>query len=344
MFGLLSAEIYKPKPHPDDSFREPTDGSLRYSPWGAVPANPYIDERLRLRQRFIDIEFRKLFDKPPEGTPAGFAQMLAADHSIGEERRKMKNFEGFMEWTAQKQPVTLDLDAKISHIERGSAYAGDTFDFALETKVLNFEVGKVTHPYGVRLEHVDPFRKEVEDAIEERGGKVYPKVLAYHSIAIVPDIHYGEDGTHQLNGFIVRYKRDFGAIDMLDGSGRIHIIERQIAGIRVDAESGFDQAIVKRMLDYDISPQRSWQKRYVNYIVDTGARGFIERAIQQDTTETFFVPDSTTIYGFKEKFETSKALGSAAFASPVQVGDIAYFGPDHYAPSKVPIESLTIPS
>lgn len=340
MRSYLASEISTPRSY-EHSFHEPTDGSLRYFPWGAVPAHPFINEEVKARQRYIDAEFQKLYDTPPDDIPVPFAQMLAVDHEIGEERRKMKNFEGFMEWEAMKEPVDVVLNEKINHIERGTALASDTLDFAIHTKVKNFEVGKVTHPYGRRLEHVEPFREVVAEAVEANGGVVYPKVLAYNSISILPDVEYADDGSHRLNGFIVRYKRDFGAIDSADGSARIHLIERQLAGIRIDPESNFDQAIVQRMLAYDISPQRTWKKRYVNYVVDTGARGYIERAIQTDSLEKFFVPNSTTIYGYKEQYATATTTGLARVALlPDEDNGIAYFGPTHTR-SKVPIESLT---
>jgi hypothetical protein len=340
MFGYLAAESLRPRRADGDYFREPSDGTIRYRPWGAVPANPFADEALKERQHLIETEFQKLFDRPPHGTPLGFATMFATDHAIGEERRKMKNFEGFMEWNGRREPVDHVLHEKINLIERGAGDAGDALDFAIDTTVQNFEVGKVTHPYGIRLEHVQPFREEVEEALTERGGVVYPKVLAYHSISIVPDVEYLKDGTHILNGFIVRYKRDFGAIDTADGMARINLTERQLAGIRIDAESGFNQDIRARMLATNISPERSWQKRYMEYVVETGARGFIERAIQLDSAEMFFVPGSTNIYVYKELYATKTTQGLARVAlGPDEDDGIAYFGPTH-AMSKVPMESL----
>lgn len=340
MFGYLAAESLRPRHPHGDSFREPTDGTIQYRPWGAVPANPYIDDELKERQHLIETEFQKLFDVPPAGIPVGFATMFANDHAIGEERRKMKNYEGFMEWVGRHEPVDTLIHEKISLVERGNGDAGDTLDFAVNTTVQSFEVGKVTHPYGIRLEHVEPFRKEVEAALIERGGVVYPKVLAYHSISIIPDVEYLENGAHTLNGFIVRYKRDFGAIDTADGTARINLTERQLAGIRIDAESGFNQDILTRMLATDISPERSWQKRYMQYIVETGARGFIEKAIQLDSMEKFLVPGSTTIYGHKEAYATKTTKGLARVAlGPDEDEGIAYFGPLH-TQSKVPIQSM----
>lgn len=336
MFGLLVAEALRPQNSLTfaERFHEPTDGSLRYRPWGAVPANPYVDEALMKRQLMIQAEFKKMFDYPPEGTPMAFARMMAYDHLIGEERRIMKNYEGFMKWQALRQPVTVEMNDKLSYFERGQAFSDEIFDIALETDIENFEFGKLTHGYRQRLEHVEPFRCEVEEALEAHGGVVYPKILPYHSISIIPDVEYYDDGTHSLNGFIVRYKRDFGTIELPDSKGKIHILERQLAGFRVDAASGFDQNIVDRMMQVSIGPQKTWQKRYMQYVVDTGARGFIERAIQTDSLADYVVPESTMIYGYKALYSPEQRMAKTIL-KPVEDDGIAYFGPPHVI-SKVP--------
>ena len=43
-------------------FVEPSDGTLRDTPWGAMPANPYVDEALKASQAVKDVEFHKLFE------------------------------------------------------------------------------------------------------------------------------------------------------------------------------------------------------------------------------------------------------------------------------------------
>ncbi len=336
MFGYLAAESFRPKKMPEnvEPFREPTDGTLRYRPWGAVPADPFRDDEVREHQLIIDAEFQKLFDMPPEGTPAAFAQMLSDDQMSGEARRKMKNYEGYHDWLDLREPVGIELDAKIEYLTRGRAMFGEALDFGLETSVMHFEGGKVTHPYKQRLEYVELFRQEAEEAIEARGGIVYPKVQPYHSISIIPDIEYLENGGHLINGFIVKYKRNFGSLELPNHKGVLHLTERQLAGFRVDQESGFSQGVIQRMQCTPISMTHGWQEKYVKYIVDTGARGFIEKAVQTDSVEDYLVPISTTLYGHKELYTPGQRLAKKVLR-PTEDNGIAYFGPAH-AHSKVP--------
>jgi len=332
MFGYAAAEFFRPRYEKDEGFKEPTDGTLRYRPWGAMPANPYLDQALKDRQSYIGSEFIKLFNNPPDGTPPEFAEMLLWDHEIGEQRRSIQNFDGYTQWLATCEPITEDIDRKADHFEHGSAYAGEILDFALATSIDHFEVGKVTHPYRQRLEHVEPFRREVEDAIKERGGLIYPKVMPYRSIDIMPHMFVDEDGQEKLAGFIVKYKRDFGHINLADGSGTLRLVERQLAGFRVDEAAGFNPAIVTLMdfasKDKGIRWDGIQDDQFERQLRNTGARGFIEKAVQTDSLEDFVVPISTTIYGFRVKSTPRKLMAKKAL-KPVDINGIAYFGPPH---------------
>lgn len=305
-------EAFTPASMPE-GFNEPSDGTLRYTPHGAMPANPYFDDQLIRRQTEIDAEFQKLFDTPPEGTPKRFAHMLRDDHMIHEVRRKMLNFEGFLEWQATDAVVPVELQEILDAVIHGTASVEEIFEFALHTGINAFEIGKVTHPYRRRLEHVEPFRSKVDAAILTNGGEVYGKDFPYRSIDIRPDVTY-KNNAIQINGFIVPYKRDVGDIPLPDGTGVIHVVERQLAAFRTDELSGFNQNIIK-MMKYG---SFQWKTAYIDAayqdaLKNTGCRGYIERSVQLDSLEDFVVPVSTTIYGYKELYKpTTETLAQRA--------------------------------
>ncbi len=318
MVHKSSLELFSPVPTPE-GFREPTDGTLRYRPDGAMPANPYLDAP---RQKEIDDEFQKLFDNPPEGTPKQFARMLQDDHMINEQRRKMLNFENFEAWRATGEVVPDELEESMDHVIRGTASVEEVLDFALQTNLEAFEVGKVTHPYRRRLQYVAPFRKVVDNAILERGGEVYGKSFPYRSIDIYPHVTF-KKGEPFIHGFIVPYKRDVGDIPLLDGSGVIHVVERQLSAFRADEASGFNEHVLK-MMKYDPFKWNTYpnDEAYQDALKTTGCRGFIERAVQFDSLENFVVPISTTIYGYKEfyKKETDPTMAQQAIRSVMMPG------------------------
>lgn len=328
MFGLISAEVFRPfTEEKEASFREPTDGSLRYSPYGAMPAHPFKNESIKARQRHIFQEFMKLFKNYPADVPAEFAEMLEDDYFIGEQRRGMQNYEGYTEWLGLKQALPAEFDGIVEQYENGGAFPDEILTLAISAKLPSFELGKVTSPYRKRLEHVAPMREDVRDAIEFHGGVVYPSIQPYRSIDIQPMFSLDTAGMHRLVGCIVKYKRDFGHIDIPAESDRLSIVERQIAGYRIDESSGFPQELVARL-------EAIVAERYANNpeavildwsecVKESGLAAFIEAAVQSDSLEPFVVPESTTLYGFRQPipgvrrdFERIKDLGGIAYIGP----------------------------
>lgn len=336
MLGFMAGEMFRPaQDESERSFREPSDGTLRYSPAGAMPANPFVDEELKAAQAYKTAEFSKLFSQAREGVPSEFATILADDYLIGDQRRCMQSFEGYSEWLAMREPITEEIDQKMSYFERGKATVGEIFDIAVETKIPHFEVGRVTCGYGQRLEFLQPFREEVVQEIENHGGLVFPTIqpYRYRSIDIDPKVWVDEFGNKRLAGFIVKYKRDIGRIDILNDTDAIHVVERQIAGYRIDEASGFDQDIIARMnaLITDTGMQWDGQKDHAwdFELSRTGCRDFIETAIQTDSTADFVVPESVAIYGFKESYAptTQRRLARSAFHRIKDHDGLAYVGP-----------------
>lgn len=291
MFGNMAAEVFRSRENSDE-FKEPNDGSLRYRPYSAVPAHPYADEALKNRQLDIDRELRKLFIKSPRDVPSEFAQMLMDDYVIAEQRRKMANYEGYMDWLMSQEPIEPELDPLFNHFERGTALIGEILTIGTKTSIKHFEVGQVTHPYRQRLQHVYQLREEVVEEIMLRGGTILPQSVPYRALAIAP--RFASD--KQLQGFIVRYKRDIGCIDCDSTTQQLNIVERQVAGYRIDAASGFDQAALANLPDNFAQLNPSQQQRALRI---SGVQDFIEQAVQTDSLDKFVVPVSTTIFAHK---------------------------------------------
>ncbi len=263
--------------------------------------------------------------------------MFEDDYFIGEHRRNMQNYEGYSELLKGAEPVSEELHPLLEHFEKGTALPDEILTIAVNTRIPSFEVGRVTSPYGKRLEHVEPFRQDVRNAIEAHGGVVFPTIQGYRSIDINPKVTYDTTGEGRIVGFIVTYKRDVGAIELPNDSGVISIVERQVAGFRVDEASGFPQEILEKMHLAMKDPGTKWDgEKDLNWheeLLATGCLDFIETAVQTDSLEDFVVPQSTTIYGFKEEFSVRQRMARfAAKFSTRRVVDnrgIAYVGPEN---------------
>ncbi len=364
---MLNVVMEKPENPPllnkKEEFIEPFSGALYDRVYGAMPANPFLNEKVRKRQAGIDRELIKLFEYPPEelAIPKAFRNFLLRDHFIGEERRKMQNYESYAGWRQKINGFILPgyLSDQIDRFETGNAEPDDILDIVMdpmnddqETSLESFEIGKITHPYWRRIEHVPAFREAINESVEAHGGVLFPTVLPYRSIDIIPKTSIDKRGHDTIVGFIVKYKHDIGEIHSKNGERKIKIVERQLAGYRVDEASGFRQDIIEAMenitldrslknIQFDesmkeIADEESerpfyWEnihdKRFEYLLRTTGCRGFIEKAIQLDSQEAFVVPISTTIYGFNEFQDPSTKMAHVAFREPDSDDNIAFYGP-----------------
>ena len=303
------------------TFTEPFTGAIGDRQFGAMPANPFRDEKVRKRQAGIETEFLKLFVPPTElQVPESFATFFKEDYEIGERRRQMTNYNNYMSWRDADPVIPADIAPQIDHYEEGTAEVDEIFDIMLGTTITKgLEVGRVTHPYWQRMQHLPPLREAVARAIVERGGRLEPQNSPYYAIGILPAIGPDTEGNQRINGHLAHYKHDIGTLVRPCDGMIIHVVERQIAGIRVDELSGFSQGVQRRMHDIaDTKENFLWNnrndERFEYHLRDTGCRGFIEKAIQTDSTEDYIVPESTTVYMFAEDPETSKNIGGAALA------------------------------
>lgn len=313
-------------------FTEPFSGERYDRAYGAMPANPFRDETVKHRQATIEREFLKLFKTPPAelDIPANFQQFFMDDYEIGERRRQMTNYNNYMQWRKENPTIPEEILPQVERYEAATAEVEDVIDICLNADISSgLEVGRVTHPYWQRMEHVLNLRSDVAQAIESRGGRLEPWVTPYRSISIVPNIEV-IDGVQKVAGFIVPYKHDIGTLVRPSDGKILHVVERQIAGIRVDESSGFSQGVLRRMHEICATKENfSWDKvndeRFDYHLRDTGCRGFIEKAIQTDSTEPYLVPESTTVYIFAEDPALSKRMGGVAFRAPDTDNGIAYY-------------------
>lgn len=298
---------------------EPSSINSLIVPHGAMPANPFLDEAVKKQQQGIDVEYLKLYQTPPKEMPQSFVEnVITDDYIINEERRKMENFEAYMEFVQSDASVDPSLRLAMELFERGHLLINDSVHLVVHSPIKKAEFGKVTHPYGYRMQELEPFRIEMDEAIELQGGVVYPTISPYRSIKILPKVRRFDNGTEfggqEIVGFIVKYKRDYGHIPIPGGDNELlRIVERQIAAYRVDKASGFDQTVLRAMHDLrDTYPKRiQWDKStsdddneaevFYNRLKMTGCAEFIEHAVQTDALDDFVVPISTTIYGYKER-------------------------------------------
>jgi len=300
MYHLIKSEMPRPLEYSAEV------QSDRFRPWSPVPGNPFLNDEVKERQRAVNERIDQLFMLPPKDqfVPDSFRDMLFDDHVISFQRRNMLNFNRFSEWRVGVDPSRMSQES--CRVEDGSATVMDTLTHLHITSTESGEVGKTTHPYSQGIEHIADFRQEVTDSITALGGIVTPSIQGYRSIDITPKYHRDDDNKIVVLGLIANYKHDIGTIPATQKDQLVTIVERQIAGYRVDEAAGFDQDIAANLateLDkfdnfvYDNTTE--YDIVLAKILESTGCRDYVERIIQSDALEPFVVPVSTTIYGFR---------------------------------------------
>jgi len=299
-------------------YREPSLDNELITPHGAAPANPFKPE-VHDQQRSIAQGTLLLYESPPQDMPAEFVEhVVTADFIINTERGKLDNFNAYAEFLKHNEVLDPSLAEPIDRFESAQAPIAEIVNILLNTRMESAEFGGLAHPYGYRMQYLEPLRKETTEAIESSGGVVYPTISPYRSIVIQPVVESFDNGTkyggERIIGFIVKYKRDYGHIPIPGNDTEvIRVVERQVAAYRVDEASGFDQSVLRAMHDlrdefpkyinWGIrTPDDPQNKKIAEYRLRvTGCSGFIEKAVQTDSLEDFVVPLETKIYGFRDK-------------------------------------------
>jgi len=316
-------------------YTEPGQENSLITPYGAAPAFPFRDDYIKNQQDGIESQYVKLYSTPPTEMPEDFVGIVLDDYVINGQRRQMENYEAYMKYVNGGKPVSDDMLSTILLFEGGHATIDQIADVATHTDIESLEFGKVTHPYGYRMNHIEGLRRDTNAAIESHGGVVYPTISPYRSIAVLPKIERYDDGSdyglQRIVGFIVKYKRDVGRIPIHDTDEFVHVVERQIAAYRVDEASGFNQEVLVAMHQLsDNFPKRiQWDQplkpNFLDRLKRTGCQDYIEQAVQQDSLEDFVVPISTTIYGFKGEHPVFGKIGQTEFKSPTTDDTIAFY-------------------
>ena len=314
-----------------------------FPPGGAMPANQYIDDETQQQQAEHNNALRSLYENPPIDMPQNFVRMVVDDYVINEVRRGLINFESFMAFTTECPDIIREMPDEIGLLMRGKASQDQIFDVVIQANVeaaakktkgyKTSEFWKLSHPYGYRMQHLEAIRENSTRSVVENGGIVYPEVLPYRDITITPNVEYGvpvyDDETDEvvgmnyhdtpiLDGFIVRYKRDYGNVPIPGTDKMIHLVERQVAGIRVDEASGFSQAhleLFNQEAFKGVVPVE-WNNpsdvRIPSRLEAYGIKNLIHTAIQTDSLEQYVVPLSTMMYGFVDNPQMSRVLGKSA--------------------------------
>lgn len=308
-------------------FHEPFGDQHWNKPYGASPARPYGDPETEARQEMMNIEFNKLYEFPPEELkiPDSFKKYLIDVEKFARIKRNLTNHYHYEAWRKTNPEIPHYRLEDVYHYEKGQASIKRIGSLAASSTLQAFLAGKLTHPYWQRIGSLPDMRDETALMIESLGGLVYeyPDHNPYRSIKIQPYTTLNPDTSkEEIQGISVEYLRDFGTM-RLPGKDRVHMVERQIAGYRVDEASQFPQEILEAMHNPSIfisepdTRDFSWTNlqdpRHEIFMDKSGCKEFITQSVQSNSVEPFVVPIETSEFGYKgDNIHTENYLAQIA--------------------------------
>lgn len=253
--------------------------------WAATPLHPYSEHQKQVHEQ---IEY--LFAHPyPADTPKEFSDLVAFDYMAGSAHRETVNYSHFMHWqTTYPEEVAGRADL-IDRAQQSGNCPRELLDFVLTSSVQATELGKMTIPYGYRLEQLEAFRGEIVDSIIERNGELLDE-QPYSRMHVSP--HFTDDGS--LRGLIATYQRHVGRV-LDEKSELVTITERQALAIRVDEASGFPRDLYQSLSSTD-------EKKRV-----AALKTVEEEYVATDSAEKFMVPLSVVTFAHHEKVKKVEA-------------------------------------
>lgn len=248
--------------------------------WGATPLDPYLPE-IREQQQGVQEYTTRLFNEPPFEVAPSVENFVFICNQGRINHRLARNHESFFHREQMDLDMTpSNLQEIQSRVLTGHASPAEVIVIGTQLGVPTFELASVTHPYGQRIEELEPMREAVNEGILYNGGEIYADPLVEYKIknaSHLLDSSYDEGGIAKS----LRMTRTKTLGELADES---YIYERS-SFVYVLSEEQFEQIDA---LEYD----EMWSKNIFNL---PGIKAAIESSLDENDFQTA-IPISTTTY------------------------------------------------
>ncbi len=210
----------------------------------------------------------------------------AADNNMSRDTRLKKDF----------NDVSPELLRYYHRGERGIATPYQLLKVRQAFGFRSIELARLTHPFGRRIEELVPMRRAVNIGLVALNAHFLQDQPTYHVIN-------GDQGV-SVNPFIqdgLLMTRERRIADFHDGT---QVKERSSFILRIDAESGFDHTIARKIRTIDTSNNKKWLQE-VETITDFGT---IAHNLLETNNFDAAIPLSTTTYAYNKVTEALQQL------------------------------------
>lgn len=224
----------------------------------------------------------------PEGIPTEIAEYMRDTFAVRFHSRGIANHDNFL--TALHNADEFADDPVVSDIilraKLGHASPAELLIVRDLLGIRSAELACLTHPYGKRVEYVEPMRDAVRQSVEALGGAYFEEpTTRYRVKGVVNEMRWDAKYTQ---GFFMTRKRDLGL--MPDGT---IIRERTSYILRSDTEGAVPGENLKAIRELDAKGGK-WQ----DDVVRIGHLDEIAATHLAADEFLLVIPVSTTIYAF----------------------------------------------
>lgn len=263
--------------------------------YGATPLNhaAAYKQQLSLRNNLAEL----LEDDIPEGVPDAIIEYMKDTFVSRFIRRGTANHENYLSALRTREEISDDpfIQAMVERAELGHASPSELLVVQQLMGIRSVELACLTHPYGKKIELLEPMRESVRENIELLGGEFYEDPEARYRVKGFA----GEFGDYS-QGVLMTRKRIIG--NMPDGT---IVCERSSFVLRLDDESAVSQESVAAITAAvaKLGPMSTdWQ----NEAVVAGNLDEITNHLLGNNIFAQAIPVSTTIYAYN--LETAQQI------------------------------------
>lgn len=264
--------------------------------WGATPLHPYLPA-IASQQKGVRSHLTQLFNKPPFKVPEPFARYVYNWNQSRVTHRLDKNFESFSHRTQFDLTETPDeLQEAQARVLAGHASPAEVIVVATQLGVPTFELASLTHPYGQRMEDLEPMREAVLESIRYCDGEIFDEPEETFRVKGFSYLDAPTDEGGDIPSLrITRTK----TLAKLDEDTKVY--ERSSFVLRLD------EAILSQIVGMEFN--MAWAKEILKI------PGFIEHiqaVLESDDFESA-VPISTTTFAINERLVAEQLLNKETY-------------------------------
>jgi hypothetical protein len=262
---------------------------------GATPlAGAEYPDVMQMQTGVREALIQRIEDNAFEDIPEELQRFMIDCFSTRFAARASKNYESYAQRLATTSPLEMSELFHTQHERamRGTATPEELIVVRRTLGMKAIELARLTHPYGAKIELLDPMRTAVRTAIEQQGGVVFSPDDYHEKFKLrSADLLMSPDDHDEMMGLLVTRRRNIGLFD-----DDTLVMERSSFVIPTYAGSSFDPELSRRMRAVKLVDN----PLVVQQLQEAGRIAEIAPRLLESNDFRAAMPQSTTIFAYNE--------------------------------------------